>query len=652
MYVRSLVTTLFVTSNFPVCGRHKMCGIFAAISLDGSSLPHDTHERVSKALQAIKHRGPDATGVDFEANACFALGHVRLSVIDTSASADQPFWSACGRYGIAFNGEIYNYVELRQELEQHGIKFRTQSDTEVLMQAVATWGSAALNRLNGMWSFVLIDTVKMRALISRDRWGVKPLYMARDKGTLLLCSEAKGIIAFLGSCPPPNLESIGLYMKFGIGGEHDQSWFEGIDRFPLASWAEINLNGAAGQALSTSRYWDYPRERNAEASQDDIAQFRHLLEDAVRIRLRSDVPLGLSLSGGLDSASIAWLTGTYLGKPLDTFTSWFRPKEKSELGAAQMIAEKFGHRSYPIEQAEPNETLDLLQKCIYHLDGGHSSTAIIPYMNLCRVARQRVTVMLEGQGADEMLAGYSEFALHSAADSIRAGRVSKALNSVRHYASIRSWRRMPFEVLRLINASIYRLQAARWGSHRVLGTRCNAAVAPGLSTITMTMDGHNLHRSLEESHRKCLTNLLQYGDAISMSVNLEARCPFLDYRLVEFCFRLPMNEIYNNGVSKWILRAAASGSVPDQICWNRRKDGFTNPTIAALRLMRGRCDSLERGWNIAVSKGIFAPGYKIRDVVDRLPDNIYYRAISVMLWSDTFYGGDATLTPSPTKPHP
>lgn len=612
-----------------------MCGIFAAISLDGSSLPHDTHERVSRALQAIKHRGPDATGIDSATSARFALGHVRLSVIDTSASADQPFWSACGRYGIVFNGEIYNYVELRQELEAHGVGFRTQSDTEVLMQAIAVWGSAALNRLNGMWSFVFVDTVKMRALVSRDRWGVKPLYMARDGGALLLCSEAKGIIAYLGSCPPPNLESIGLYMKFGIGGEHDKSWFEGIDRFPLASWADINLGGTPEQTICTSRFWDYPRERHGPPSQDDVAQFRRLLEDAVRIRLRSDVPLGLSLSGGLDSASIAWLTGVNLGKPLDTFTSWFRPKEKSELGAAQMIAEKFGHKSYPIEQAAPNETLDLLQKCIYHLDGGHSSTALVPYMNLCRAARQHVTVMLEGQGADELLAGYAEFALHSAVDSIRGGRVLHSLNGVRHYGFMRSWSRIPFEILRSLSTSIYRQQARRWGSHRVLGTRCNEATGSALST--MTMDGHSLSQSLEHAHRTCLTNLLQYGDAISMSVNLEARCPFLDYRLVDFCFRLPINEIYNKGVSKWILREAASKSVPDQICWSRRKDGFTNPTIATLRTLKGRPEAMQRGWDIAVEQGIFNKRTETRDMIDRLPDNIYYRAVSVMLWADVFY---------------
>jgi asparagine synthase (glutamine-hydrolysing) len=618
-----------------------MCGIFAAISLCGSPLPADTRERLSRALQAIKHRGPDATGIDCPNGGRIALGHVRLSVIDTSASADQPFWSECGRYGIAFNGEIYNYTELRHELEASGVRFRTQSDTEVLMQVMAKWGPAALNRLNGMWSFVFIDTATMRVLVSRDRWGVKPLYIARSAGTLLICSEAKGIIAYLGTCPPPNLESIGLYMKFGVGGEHDKSWFQGIDRFPSASFAEINLSSAVAQDLCPCRYWDYPRKRRVSASEDDVAEFRHLLEDAVRIRLRSDVPLGLSLSGGLDSASIAWLTSTACGKRLDTFTSWFRPKEMSELGAAQVIASKFGHHSYPIEQADSSQTLDLLQKCIYHLDGGHSSTALVPYMNLCRAARQHVTVVLEGQGADELLAGYSEFALHSAGDSIRNGRALKAFNAVRHYGFTRSWSRMPFEILRSISRPIYRLQSMRWGSHRLLGAQCDAAKATELSTITM--DGHSLSRSLEESHRKCLTNLLQYGDAISMSVNLEARCPFLDYRLVEFCFRLPMDEIYNNGISKWILRAAASGSVPDQICWNRRKDGFTNPTTAALREITDHPESLRRGWDIAVSQGIFTKGNASLDALNRLPDNIYYRAVSVMLWADIFYGPGANV---------
>lgn len=623
-----------------------MCGIFAAISLGDSSLPTDTHERISRALQAIKHRGPDATGIECHHSGRLALGHVRLSVIDTSASADQPFWSECGKYVIAFNGEIYNYVELRQELEASGVRFRTQSDTEVLMQVMVTWGPEALNRLNGMWSFVFVDTVRMRALVSRDRWGVKPLYIARSAGTLLICSEAKGIIAYLGTCPPPNLESIGLYVKFGVGGEHDKSWFEGIDRFPSASFAEINLSSPVVQDLCPCRYWDYPRERRVSASEDDVAEFRHLLEDAVRIRLRSDVPLGLSLSGGLDSASIAWLTSTACGKHLDTFTSWFRPKELSELGAAQVIASKFGHESYPIEQAEPSQTLDLLQKCIYHLDGGHSSTALVPYMNLCRAAREQVTVMLEGQGADELLAGYPEFALHAAGDSIHNGRALKALNAVRHFGFTRSWSRMPLEILRAVSRPVYRRQAMRWGSHRLLGAQCDAVKAPELSAIML--DGKSLARSLEESHRKCLTNLLQYGDAISMSVNLEARCPFLDFRLVEFCFRLPMHEVYNNGVSKWILRAAASGSVPDQICWNRRKDGFTNPTTAALRAIKGHPQYLQRGLDIAVSQGIFANGNETLDNLHRLPDSIYYRVVSVMLWADVFYGPGRNFRPSLT----
>jgi asparagine synthase (glutamine-hydrolysing) len=613
-----------------------MCGIFAAISLDGTTLPTDTVEGIERALKAIKHRGPNATGIYCPSNTRFALGHVRLSVIDTSASADQPLWSACGRYSIAFNGEIYNYVELRQELEAEGVHFRTQSDTEVLMQAMITWGSAALNRLNGMWSFVFVDTVKNRALICRDRWGVKPLFVARSGGTLLICSEAKGIIAYLGSCPPPNLNSIGLYMKFGVSGEHQESWFEGIDRFPIASWSEVDLSKPNGDPPNNSRYWDYPKYRRDTPAEDDVERFRHLLEDAVRIRLRSDVPVGISLSGGLDSAAIAWLTSRVCNRQLDTYTSWFRPKEMSELGAAQMIASRFGHRSHPIEQATPDQTLQILQKCIYHLDGGHSSTALVPYMNLCQAARREVTVMLEGQGADELLAGYGEFALHSATDSLLGGHPVKALHGIRHYGLVRSWARMPLEFLRQTNKKIYRLQAMRWGSHRLLGTQCNAASATVLPSITL--DRHSLSRNLEEAHHTCLTSLLQYGDAVSMSVNLETRCPFLDYRLVDFCFQLPIDEIYNNGKSKWILRTVANRNVPDQICWNRRKDGFTNPTIATLRTLPSDTDSLRHGWETAVDLGIFNDSPTTRAMVERLPDNIYYRAISVMLWVDRFYG--------------
>ena len=198
---------------------------------------------------------------------------------------------------------------------------------------------------------------------------------------------------------------------------------------------------------------------------------------------------------------------------------------------------------------------------------------------------------------------------------------------------------MPLEILRLISSTIYRQQALRWGSHKVLGPLCNKVRMPGISSIIT--NGHSLSSSLRMWHSGCLTNLLQYGDAISMSVNLEARCPFLDYRLVDFCFRLPLDEIYKCGVSKWILRESASGSVPDSICWNRRKDGFSNPTITALRSIKGNPEILLRGWNIAVDHGIFKDGNAVQDTINDLPDNIYYRAMSVILWAAIFYGKGA-----------
>jgi asparagine synthase (glutamine-hydrolysing) len=611
-----------------------MCGLFAIISIDGSPLPGDAETRVGRALDAIRHRGPDAFGIHMDPGRRFALGHVRLSVIDTSSGANQPFWSACGTRCIVFNGEIYNYVELRRELESAGVVFRTGSDTEVLLEAVGRWGEDALSRLNGMWTFVFIDLARGSALVSRDRWGVKPLHAVRRDGFLMLCSEAKGLLAYLGEAPKPNLSAIGLYMKFGVGGEHPDSWFEDVERFPPAQWTRLSI--ASGASPTSGKYWAYPSERSGSAGRSDVDRFEELLADAVRIRLRSDVPVGLSLSGGLDSATIAWLTGERCHTSLDAFTSWFRPVERSELPAAQGISSMFGHHSVPVPQADGAETLSLLADCIYFLDAGHSSTALVPYLNLCRAARSRVTVMLEGQGADELLAGYPEFALHAAADEVLAGRFGAGVADLGHFGAIRGWGRLPLDLLRSLSKSAHRHQAARWSAGSILGETCSAAAPSEL--LAISFGGDSLGRFLLDSHRGCLTNLLQYGDAISMSVNLETRCPFLDYRLVDFCFRLPTSQLYSAGVSKRILRLAASGHVPDSICWSRRKEGFTNPTIAELRRLGPGIARLHAAKDIACDLGIFRRDDRLASLLDGLPDNIFYRAVSVLLWCEIFFG--------------
>lgn len=607
-----------------------MCGIFAVLGSARNPLPADAPARISRALDAIAHRGPDARGVHVSPDGAFALGHVRLSVIDTSASANQPFWSECGRHCIVFNGEIYNYVELAAELRAQGVAFRTSSDTEVLLKALMHWGMAALPRLNGMWAFVYGNAAEGRFIVARDRWGVKPLHMAQHDGRIVLCSEAKGIVAFMGETPGPDLDSIGLYLRFGVGGEHRASWFRGIGRFPVASAAACALGDAAPPRLEPSTYWSFPTQRVRMDDGDAVSRMRELLTDAVRIRLRSDVPVGLSLSGGLDSTAIAWLTARACGRSLETFTAWYEPRERSELPAAERIAGMFGHRSTAIPQADPSRTVDVLEDCVHHLDCGHLSTAIVPYMSLCRAARAHVTVMLEGQGADELLAGYPPFSLYAAIDRLGSGQAAEAWRAARQFVRLLGPGRAFLELVRNASRRVHLAQGRRWGAQRLLGEGARAGEDVEFPSITLSP--HNLERELELSHRTCLTNLLQYGDAMSMSVNLETRCPFLDYRLVELCFGMTTDLIYRSGWTKWVLREAARGSLPDSICWSWRKEGFTNPTARVLREFVAARGLPHDALEAAIRTGLFTTALRDPGRALSLPDTILFRVFSALAW--------------------
>jgi asparagine synthase (glutamine-hydrolysing) len=232
-----------------------MCGIFAIFAPPGERLPQDADQRVARALRGIRHRGPDASGVHVDVQGRWAVGHVRLSVIDVAASSNQPFWSACGSKFVVFNGEIYNYLELRADLEREGATFRTHSDTEVLLQALIHWGTECIDRFNGMWSFVYGDATTGSFVICRDRWGVKPLYTMVHHGMLLVCSEAKGLFAFTGAVPSPDLTSIGLFLKYSIGGESPASWFAGVSRFPKGVFWQFDLRTlSVGRARARTNY--------------------------------------------------------------------------------------------------------------------------------------------------------------------------------------------------------------------------------------------------------------------------------------------------------------------------------------------------------------------------------------------------------------
>ena len=613
-----------------------MCGLFAIFAGPGHRLPSDARARVDRALATIRHRGPDAAGVHLDPDSRWAVGHVRLSVIDVAASSNQPFWSACGNHFVVFNGEIYNYLELRADLEREGVQFRTRSDTEVLLQALMHWGPACIRRFNGMWSFVYGDVRAGRFLVCRDRWGVKPLYTTVHDGMLVVCSEAKGLFAFTGRVPAPDLESIGLFLKYSVGGENEASWFQGVRRFPKGSFWQFDLRTLDPHEPTLCPYWHYPARRTLSSASEASERMLATLEDAVRIRLRSDVPVGLSLSGGLDSAAIAWISGERLKRPLEAYTAWYEPLERSELPMAQRVAAAFGHRSIPIAESLEHDLLAHISTCVWHLDSGHSSPAIIPYMRLCRAARESLTVMLEGQGADELLAGYTPFELFAGVDRLLDGQPLRSLACFRSFAHTDGWLRMLQELVRYFSRDVYERQALRWGAKSILPQEMLDAVPARMRRITLTRG--NLDAALHLWHEDGLTNLLQYGDAVSMSVNLETRCPFLDFRLVELGFSMREDLLVDRGFGKHVLREVVASRLPRELVWNRKKQGFSNSTETVLRRIVER-DGLPRaGLERALAMGLVRPAIADRATLQRLPNGVLFRLVTMLSWVERFYG--------------
>jgi asparagine synthase (glutamine-hydrolysing) len=612
-----------------------MCGIFAAIATTPRGLAPDADVRVRRALKQMAHRGPDGQGAWVDIERGIAVGHVRLAVIDLRPESNQPFWSPCGNHVVVFNGEIYNYLEIRRELEQCGVEFRTQSDTEVLLAALMTWGEAALSRFNGMWAFVYVDLVAKRAFLSRDRCGVKPMYVCEADGEFLVASEAKGIIAYRGQVPQPDIAVISQFLKYSVGGESSRSWFHGIERFPVASSQALKL-GAPSESLGLPRrFWDFPRHRLHDVPHDVEGLLLETLDDAIRIRLRSDVPLGLSLSGGLDSTMIAWRLASKFAHPVDAFTAWFEPRSDSELIRAEATCNEFGHRSNPIAESSQLTVMGDIRDCVYHLDSGWGGPAIVSYLNICRAARSKLTVMLEGQGADELFGGYSYLLPFFAMDQITEGQFRQfGLTMLRHTRSDGSGRVFA-EWLRYSNTWLYNNQFRRWGS-AVLGRQA-LKLHEREDHFKIGLGRDNASRALLFSHSHGLVNLLQYGDALSMAVGLETRCPFLDYRLVELGFQLPATCLVHDGWGKYILRKVGSQALSGNVAWPRKKLGFANRVEATIRKSIALEGISEQAIGAAIDYGLLSTRALSRDTLIAIPDGAFFRVVSLLMWLDVFY---------------
>lgn len=542
------------------------------------------------AVTALQHRGPDYLNVQ-RVTDDLILGHTRLAIIDLDDRSNQPM-ALDGRYWIVYNGEIYNYLELRRELEDKGVQFHTSGDTEVILQAYAHWGENCVARFNGMWAFAIFDKLTNKLFCSRDRFGEKPFYYAFADGQFIFASEVGAILRYRPDFAEPDYNVISNFCRTSIGAQHPQTWFKRIRRLQPGH----NLF-VSSDRHRIERYWTYPSEQIAKPTFSDACEkYRELFLDSVKLRMRSDVPVGITLSSGLDSTSIAHAMRLVSSQTHHCFTSSFNSCEDltpdkdfyssntiniDESAGAKQTADRLGLQHHVVETKYSNFIPDLTA-VISHLGSGNSSPAVIPLFQLMKVARQHVRVVLEGQGADELLAGYVASVLWPATlDTARQGRISDAIGGLREFSRRYKLSYSVKMALRDLSNEIHLLSSTHQ-SFENLGEIYGPALKSyhrikDYPTLEEPESKSLLARTLRRSHSGGLVNLLHYGDTISMSQGLEARLPFTDHRLIEFVWGLPSEYKFHAGTGKYLHREAMRGIVPDGDLNVKTKLGFATP---------------------------------------------------------------------------
>jgi len=629
-----------------------MCGIAGIVMFDPSARADEA--RVARMCDAIRHRGPDDAGV--WSHGPVALGHRRLSIVDV-ASGHQPMANEDGASWITFNGEIYNHLDLRPSLEAAGHRYRTRCDTETILHLYEEHGDACLDRLQGMFAFAIWDGVRKRLLLARDRLGIKPLYYALLPDRLLFASEIKAILAAgdLRAEIEPNVLPEFLANRYVAG---DQTFFRGIRKL-LPGRA---LTWSRGDGVAERRYWSPPPPAldDGRASLDErAAELRDRLEATVRSHLMSDVPLGLFLSGGLDSSGIAALMAPLADRAIRTFSVGFDDPEANELYFARRVAEAVGadHSEIVVSAAE---FFDALPTLVWHEDEPLAFTSSVPLYFVSRLAQRSVKVVLTGEGADELFLGYNWYRVTAWND--RLGRLYGRLT--------------PQVLRRVVRDSIGALPT---GLNRY-ARRSFLALEPGLRSLRyenfavfqeaerreLLLDGGSgLPRDPFETQLRLaaqagggvleamtyadlqsyLVELLMKQDQMSMAASIESRVPFLDHRLVEHALSIPSRYKLSARGTKLVLRRALENLVPREVL-SRAKMGFPVPISRWLRAeFSSVLDDLVLAPRVT-SRGIFEPRALRRMVAEhragtRDHGDRLWLLVNLEIWFRLFIDGEA-----------
>lgn len=584
-----------------------MCGIATLIE---PSAPDWLAATVQRMTRLVRHRGPDGEGCALfrpgdgtmtpllteetpggvaglrepPPGATLGLGHRRLSILDLSTAGHQPMRDAAGECWITYNGEIYNYVELRAELAAAGHAFHSGTDTEVILAAWREWGERCLARFNGMFAFVLFDRRTRRVFAARDRFGVKPLYLWRTPGGgLAFVSEIKQLTAHPGWRARINGQRAYDFLNWGVSDHTAETMFAGVVQLRGGEFLLAPLEALPN--AQPQRWYELRHEAFTGSFAEASARFRELFDDAVRLRLRADVPVGSCLSGGLDSSSIVCTVSRQLGDRATalqrTFSAYSDTARFDERTFIETVNAATGAEARHITP-DPEELMRELTLLTWHQDEPFGSTSIFAQWSVFRLARESgVLVMLDGQGADEALGGYHGFFGPRLAGLLRRGRwptfwrEAAAIRTLHGQTPLAQAKGIANEMLPSALADFLRQRAGRT-------TKCPSFLDLARLGAEPQMLHHgsvNLRdpvRSLSRAQLLSLTlpMLLRYEDRDSMAHGVETRLPFLDYRLVEFCLGLPEHYKMADGWTKRVLRESMSDRLPDLIRTRRDKLGF------------------------------------------------------------------------------
>lgn len=554
-----------------------MCGIFGYIGDKGITL--------KAATDIIHHRGPDADGflqyypienrlIKNDAQPLkengqrVLLGFRRLSIIDLDERANQPISDPSDNYHLIFNGEIYNYVEIREELRQLGYSFSTQSDSEVLLKSYIEWGKKCLEKFNGMWAFALLDLKQNVLFCSRDRFGIKPFYYHFDpQGNFYFASEIKQFFT-VGVKKGINENVIKDFIDKNIVDSTAETFYKDIFHLPAAHYLEVPIKEK--RQIQAKRYWELASQSSYENIQYDEAKnvFKELFEDSVRLRFRSDVPVGSCLSGGLDSSSIVAVASKIFDFNIHTFTSKFDIDRFNESEYVLDLAKKYKNIKTNFCQLNETRFKEEIEKVIYYQDEPFGTMSILAQWEVMKLAKENgVTVLLDGQGGDESLAGYRKFYAFYLKEKLQKLQVLKFGNAAFHLLKNREFDFFDFkEINRYLNFS----SPVHYYSER--GRNLTSYASIGLAASS-TLNG----RSKLDIERFSFPPLLRFEDRSSMAFSIETRVPFMDYRFVEFLYSIPSDFKIRKGYTKAILRDSLKGTLPKSIRKRISKLGFATP---------------------------------------------------------------------------